>query len=226
MHATNETIRVALIGGSGYAGFEAIRLLRRHPRVELVGIYGPAEEVGPIADFHPLLGKTVEMDQELYDVGRLEGRADLAMLCVPHKVAMSYVPALREAGIRIIDFSADYRLRDPAVYERWYCPHTDADRLGDAAYGLPEYFAERIATADLVANPGCYPTCAVLPLAPVLKAGLINPDGIVVNAISGVSGAGRKPAPAHHFPSGTRTSSPMPPARTATCPRWSRSSPT
>ena len=200
MTKSDTKIRVALIGGSGYAGFEAIRLLVRHPHAELVGIYGPADEVGPIAGFFPLLSKTVEMDQELYDAGRLADKVDLAMLCVPHKVAMSYVPALREAGLRVIDWSADYRLKDAAVYEKWYVPHTDAERLAEAVYGLPEYYAEQIAPADLVANPGCYPTCAALALAPVLKAGLIEPTGIVVNAITGISGAGRKPSAAQHFP--------------------------
>jgi len=200
MSRDRKKVRVALIGGSGYAGFEAIRLLRRHPNAELTGIYGPAEEVGPITDFYPLLGKTVELDQQLYDVAKIAGRADLAMLCVPHKVAMSYVPSLRDAGVRVIDFSADYRLKDAAVYEQWYCPHTDAGRLGEAVYGLPEYFAEPIAAAGLVANPGCYPTSAILPLAPLLKAGLVEPTGIVVNAVTGISGAGRKPAPQFHFP--------------------------
>jgi len=200
MTGSDRTVRVALIGGSGFAGFEAIRLLRRHPNAELVGIYGPPEEVAPITEFYPLLGKTVEMDQQLYGPEKVAGRADVAFLCVPHKVAMSYVPALRAAGTRVIDWSADYRLADPGVYEKWYCPHTDAGRLGEAVYGLPEYYADRIALADLVANPGCYPTCAVLPLAPVLKAGLIEPAGIVVNAISGISGAGKKPSPAQHFP--------------------------
>jgi N-acetyl-gamma-glutamyl-phosphate reductase len=193
-------IRVALIGGSGYTGFEAVRLLRRHPNVELVGIYGPAEEVGPITEFYPLLSKTVEMDQQLYAAEQLLGRADVALLCVPHKVAMSYVPDLRAAGIRMIDWSADYRLKDAAVYEQWYCPHTDPAGLAEAVYGLPEYYAQRIAKADLVANPGCYPTCAVLALAPILKAGLVEPAGIVVNAVTGISGAGRKPGPEYHFP--------------------------
>ncbi len=200
MSDKTKKIRVALIGGSGYAGFEAIRLLRRHPHAELVGIFGPAEEVAPITDFYPLLNKTVEMQQELYDVSKVAGQADLAMLAVPHKVAMSYVPALREAGIRIIDFSADYRLKDAAEYEKWYCPHTDAARLAEAVYGLPEYYTDAIKSADLIANPGCYPTCAVLPLAPPLSAGLIEPTGIVVNAITGISGAGRTPSPAYHFP--------------------------
>ena len=148
-------IRVALIGGSGYAGFEAIRLLHRHGRAELVGIYGPPEEVAPITDFFPLLSQTVELDQELFDIDKVAGRADLAMLCVPHKVAMSFVPALRAAGIRVIDWSADYRIKDVAVYEKWYCPHADAGRLSEAVYGLPEFYADRIAAADPVANPGC-----------------------------------------------------------------------
>lgn len=195
-----KNIRVALIGGSGYAGFEAIRLLRRHPNAELVGIYGPADEVGPITDFYPLLDKTIEMQQELYDVSQIAGRADLAMLAVPHKVAMSYVPALREAGVRVIDWSADYRLKDATEYEKWYCPHTDSPRLAEAVYGLPEFYTDAIKTADLIANPGCYPTCATLALAPILSAGLIEPSGIVVNAISGITGAGKKPSPAMHFP--------------------------
>ena len=209
MTAQDTTVRVALIGGSGYAGFEAIRWMMRHPHVELVGIFGPQGELGPIDQFYPLLTKHVRFDQELYQPERLvEIGADLAMLCVPHKVAMSYVPALRQAGLRVIDWSADYRLRDRAVYEHWYCPHTDADRLAEAVYGLPEYFGDRIRSADLVANPGCYPTCSVLALAPVLEAGLIEPTGIVVNAISGVSGAGRTPALKFHFPERNETFEP------------------
>jgi len=197
----DKKVRVILIGGSGYAGFEAIRLCMRHPNVELAGIYGPAEELGPMEQFHPLLSKHVELSQKLFTAEDLPDiGADLAMLCVPHKVAMSYVPQLRAAGLRVIDWSADYRLADAAVYEKWYCPHTDRAGLADAVYGLPEFFAERIRGASLVANPGCYPTCAVLAIAPVLKAGLIEPAGIVVNAISGISGAGRTPSPQCHFP--------------------------
>ena len=194
-------IRVALVGGSGYAGFEALRLLRRHPNVELAGIYGPAEEVGPITKFFPLLSKTVEMDQELFDAGKVASKAELVMLCVPHVVAMKYVGPLRDAGVRLIDWSADYRLKDPAEYEKWYGhAHTDTAHLAEAVYGLPEYYRDRIAKAQLVANPGCYPTCTALALAPILKAGLIERAGIVVNAISGVSGAGRKPSPMNHYP--------------------------
>jgi len=198
----NEKIRVVLIGGSGYAGFEAIRLLLRHERVELVGIYGPPSELGPMETFYPLLSKQVTLSQERFDADQVAATgAQAALLCVPHKVAMSYVPALRARGLRVIDWSADYRLKDPAQYERWYAHrHEDLDHLAEAVYGMPEYFAEAIRTAGLVANPGCYPTCAALPLAPLLLAGLIEPTGIVVNAISGVSGAGRTPTLKNHYP--------------------------
>jgi len=201
MAKTDKTIRVVLIGGSGYAGFEAIRWLVRHPQAELAGVFGPEGELGPMERFYPLLSKQVALSQELFEADKVASLgADVAMLCVPHRVAMSYVPALRKAGIRVIDWSADYRLRDRQVYEKWYCPHTDPDGLAEAVYGLPELYRDAIRQAGLVANPGCYPTCAILPLAPVLKAGLIEPGGIVVNAVTGVSGAGRKPTLAYHFP--------------------------
>ena len=194
-------IRVILIGGSGYAGFEAIRWLLRYPHAEIVGIYGPKNELGHMEDFYPLLSKQIRMAQELFEPNKLADlEADLAMLCVPHNVAMSYVPALRASGLRVIDWSADYRLSDAAVYEEWYCPHSDAEGLAEAVYGLPEYFAGQIRTADLVANPGCYPTSAILPIAPILKAGLIEAGGIVVDSGSGISGAGRTPQLKFHFP--------------------------
>ncbi|MCE5325250.1 MAG: N-acetyl-gamma-glutamyl-phosphate reductase [Planctomycetaceae bacterium] len=201
MAQSTRKIRVALIGGSGYAGFEVIRWLLRHPVAELVGVYGPANELGPMEDFYPLLSKQVMLSQELFDPAKLAALdVQLAMMCVPHKVAMSYAPQLRKAGLRVIDWSADYRLSDAAVYEKWYCPHTDLEGLAEAVYGLPEYYAARIAGAGLIANPGCYPTCTILALAPLLRAGLIEDSGIVVNAISGVSGAGRTPSLKNHYP--------------------------
>ncbi len=196
-----KTIKVVLIGGSGYAGFEAIRLLLRHPQAELVGVFGPEGELGPMDEFYPLLTKQTSLKQELFDADKVASlKADLAMLAVPHKVAMSYVPSLLEAGLRVIDWSADYRFDDAEVYRKWYCPHADADRLGEAVYGLPEYFTEQIAPAGLVANPGCYPTSAVLPLAPIIAGGFIKTRDIVVNSTSGVSGAGRSPKLTNHFP--------------------------
>lgn len=196
----NDIIRIALIGATGYAGFEALRWLARHPKAEVVALFGPAEELGPIDGFFPQLSGQVELSQELFDADKAAELADLAMLCVPHKVAMSYVPALLERGLRVIDWSADYRLHNADVYEQWYCPHTDKANLASAVYGLPEYHRQAVADARLIANPGCYPTCAALALAPLLAEGLIEPADIVVNAISGVSGAGRKPSQKTHFP--------------------------
>jgi N-acetyl-gamma-glutamyl-phosphate reductase len=197
----NKKIKVVLVGGSGYAGLEAVRWLMRHPRAELAAVYGPPNELGPMDGFFPRLAKQVPLRQELFDVERIKAiGADLAMLCVPHKVAMSYVPQLRKAGLRVIDWSADYRIRDAKEYEKWYCPHEDPAGLAEAVYGLPEFFAKDIRKANLIANPGCYPTCSALAIAPVLKAGLIEACGIVINAISGVSGAGRAPKPQFHYP--------------------------
>lgn len=196
-----DKIKVALIGGSGYTGFEAVRWLARHPLAELVGVFGPAEELGPMDEFYPHLTKLTRFSQELYSAEQVAATgAKVAFLCVPHKVAMTYTPQLLNVGLRVIDWSADYRIRDQAVYEKYYCPHIDPEHLKEAVYGLPEYYAPQIAKARLVANPGCYPTCTILPLAPILRAGIIQPSGIVVNAISGVSGAGRKAAQKFHFP--------------------------
>ena len=201
MTQNDRKIRVVLIGGSGYAGFEAVRWLLRHPNAELAGVFGPPNELGPMEQFYPLLSSQTDLVQELFDADRVADiGADLAMLCVPHKVAMSYVPTLRTAGMRVIDWSADYRLTDAAVYEKWYSPHSDPVGLADAVYGLPEYYRQAITEASLVANPGCYPTCSILPIAPLLRAGLIEPGGIVINAVSGVSGAGRTASLMFHFP--------------------------
>ena len=198
---TDKKIRIVVIGGSGYAGYELLRWLARHDGAEVVGVFGPENDLGAMDSFHPLLTKTQNLSQELFTPEKISDLSpDLAMLCVPHKIAMSYVPVLRKLGLKVIDWSADYRLSDPAVYEKWYSSHTDPEGLKDAVYGLPEYFADDIRNTSLVANPGCYPTCAGLVLAPMLKNGLIEPHGIVVNAISGVSGAGRTPSLKQHFP--------------------------
>jgi N-acetyl-gamma-glutamyl-phosphate reductase len=113
---------------------------------------------------------------------------------------MGFVPKLLEAGLKVVDFSADYRLRDAAVYEKYYVPHTDKKNLAHAVYGLPELNRAQISTARLIANPGCFPTGALLALLPVLKTGLIQPKGIIVNAVTGVSGGGKNPSPVFHFP--------------------------
>ena len=158
MDTKDDQIRVILVGGSGYTGFEAVRYLARHPQAELIGVYGPEHELGEMEGFHPLLSKQVGLCQELFEADKLAGLgADLAILCVPHQVAMNYVPALRQAGLRVIDLSADYRLCDAAVYEQWYAPHTDPAGLAEAVYGLPELNREQIREARLIACPGFYP---------------------------------------------------------------------
>jgi len=195
-----KNINVVLVGGSGYTGFEIIRILLRHPHARLVASCGESQ-FGPLEAIHPHFAKCVPLVQEAFDADRITAHnPDVAILCAPHKVAMQYVPQLRSRGIRCIDLSADYRLKDRALYEKWYCPHTDADGLAEAVYGLPEFYADAIRTAGLVANPGCYPTSATLPLAPLLRAGLIEPEGIIVNSASGVSGAGKSPSQKNHYP--------------------------
>jgi len=196
----NKKINVVLVGGSGYTGFEIIRILLRHPHARLVASCGESQ-LGPLENIHPHFAGCALPVQESFDADRIAAHGpDVAILCAPHKVAMQYAPQLRARGIRCIDLSADYRLKDRAVYEKWYCPHTDAAGLAEAVYGLPEFYADAIRLAGLVANPGCYPTSATLPLAPLLRAGLIEPAGIIVNSASGISGAGKSPSVKHHYP--------------------------
>jgi N-acetyl-gamma-glutamyl-phosphate reductase len=138
---------------------------------------------------------------EPLDFDKLAQNADIALCCLPHKVSMGFVPKLLETGVKVVDFSADYRLKDVTVYEQFYqVKHTDTRNLPVAAFGLPELFREQIKGAKLVANPGCYPTGAMLAVAPLLKNGLVDTKSIIVNAVTGVSGAGKNPSSAFHFP--------------------------
>ena len=194
-------IRVAIIGASGYTGVESIEIILRHPKAELTYLTALESECGHAEDVFGQLKGRCDMEIEPLDFGKLTGLADAALCCLPHKVSMGFVPKLLEAGLKVIDFSADYRLKDVKVYEKFYeVKHTDTTNLARAVYGLPELFREKIKGADLVANPGCYPTGALLALAPLLKEGLIETDSIVVNAVTGVSGAGKNPSSKFHFP--------------------------
>jgi N-acetyl-gamma-glutamyl-phosphate reductase len=140
------------------------------------------------------------MQVEPLDLNKLANLADVALCCLPHKVSMGIVPKMLDAGLKVIDFSADYRLKDAAVYEKFYgVKHTDTANLARAAFGLPELFREKIKGAKLVANPGCFPTGATLAIAPLLKEGLIEPD-VIVNAVTGISGAGKNPSVKFHYP--------------------------
>jgi N-acetyl-gamma-glutamyl-phosphate reductase len=194
-------IRIAIIGASGYTGVESIEIILRHPEAELTYLTALEAECGHAEDVFGQLKGRCDMEIESLDFDKLTGLADVALCCLPHKVSMGFVPKFLEAGLKVIDFSADYRLKNPEVYEKFYeVKHTDTANLERAVFGLPELFREKIKGADLIANPGCYPTSASLAIAPLLKEGLIETDSIIVNAVTGVSGAGRNPSSKFHFP--------------------------
>lgn len=193
--------RVAIAGASGYAGAELVRLVTQHPRFDLVAVTSE-KSAGTEVDFvFPSLTGHVSLSFEAMDPEALAKRADVVFLALPHTKSLEAVAACRSSGKPVVDLSADYRLKDPAVYERWYhTSHSHPDLLRAAVYGLPELHRDAIAKAGLVASPGCYPTAAVLQLAPLFAKKLVQPDTVVIDAKSGVSGAGRSPALAYHFP--------------------------
>lgn len=188
------SLSVALIGTTGYTGLEVARILASHPQADLKVATARADAGKPLSAVHPSLAGRLDLTLETLDPRKIADECDVAMCCLPHGASAETVRQLSEAGIRVIDFSADFRLSSLEMYERWYgVQHPWPERVGSTVYGLPEFFAEQIATADIVANPGCYPTSAILPLAPLVKAGLIDTTDIIVDSKTGVSGAGRSP---------------------------------
>ncbi|RMF40914.1 MAG: N-acetyl-gamma-glutamyl-phosphate reductase [Planctomycetota bacterium] len=187
-------IRVGIMGATGYTAIEAIRILLRHPHVELMAATSRQAGGTALGDLHPQFnGRTNLMVEDLTPQETAE-RCDLVLCCLPHAASAPIVTELLAHGARVIDLSADYRLSARELYEHWYgVSHPDPGRIGSVPYGLPELFHDQIAGAKLVANPGCYPTSAILPLAPLIKHQLIETDMIIVDAKSGVSGAGRSP---------------------------------
>ncbi|MCO6043364.1 N-acetyl-gamma-glutamyl-phosphate reductase [Aeoliella sp. ICT_H6.2] len=193
--------RVAILGASGYTGLELIRLLLRHPEVEITALGTRQEENPHVSEVHPQLTGQLDLRLEPLTAEQLAERADSVFCCLPHAASAEAVAQLMEHELDVVDLSADYRLRDKDVYEKWYgVTHPDAGRLPSAVYGLPELYRNQIKASHLVANPGCYPTSAILALYPLLKAGLISPAGINIDSKSGVSGGGRTPKPAFHYP--------------------------
>ena len=190
-------MRVGLIGATGYTGLELLRLLAQHPRRPEVEVITSRREAGrALTEVFPGLAGLANYDRLIFEAPPASGaaeRAEIFFLAAPHGAAMALAPELLAGGARVIDLSADFRLRSQAVFERWYQPHDAPNLLAEAVYGLPEIWAASLAQARLVANPGCYPTSAILGLAPLLRAGLLAGDGwpIVVDAASGVTGAGR-----------------------------------
>ena len=193
--------RVGILGATGYSAVELIKILLRHPDVEITAVTSRQEGNPHIASVHPSLMGRIDLRLEDLPPAEVAARADCVFGCLPHGLTSTLVPKLLEAGARVVDLSADYRLKSPAVYAEWYGEaHHDAARLATSVYGLPELFRPHIAAAPLVANPGCYPTSAILALAPLLSAGLIEPTDIIIDSKSGVSGAGRTPKLTTLFP--------------------------
>jgi N-acetyl-gamma-glutamyl-phosphate reductase len=195
-------IKVAILGGTGYTAVELIKILLRHPEVEITAVTSRQEGTPLVAESHPSLTGRLDLRMEPFDADKLAARGvQYAFGCLPHGVSMETLPALLERGLRVIDLSADYRLRDPNVFAQWYGEsHRDLANLAKAVYGLPEIYGDDAAAAQLVANPGCYPQTAILGLAPLVAGKYIDLANIIVDSKSGVSGAGRTPKLTYHFP--------------------------
>jgi N-acetyl-gamma-glutamyl-phosphate reductase len=186
-------MRVAVFGASGYTGLELLRLLLRHPRFELALATSEQHAGEPVGEAFPSLRDRLDLRfTAAGEAVALAGRCELAFTALPHAASAPTVAALRKAGVPVLDLSADFRLRDPAVYREWYGEHPAPELLRGAVYGSPELHREAVRKAELVAVPGCYPTSALLPLAPFLRERLVEPTGLIIDAKSGVSGAGRK----------------------------------
>jgi len=185
-------IKVGIIGGTGYTGVELLRLLAMHPQAELKVITSRGDAGKKVADLFPNLRGHVHLVFSEPDQKQLAG-CDVVFCATPNGVAMTHARALLEAGVRLIDIAADFRLTDPALWEKWYgMPHACPELLAEAVYGLPEVNRECIRGARLIANPGCYPTAVQLGFLPLVERGLIDADHLIADAKSGVSGAGRK----------------------------------
>jgi N-acetyl-gamma-glutamyl-phosphate reductase len=191
--------KIGVVGATGYTGSELVRILANHPETEISVITSESRAGEKFSDVHPFFKGIV--DQPLHKADKVnELDLDLVFLALPHGVSMEYVKQFAGKGFKIVDFSGDFRLDSARTYEEWYNkPHTFIEGFDTAVYGLPELFYEKIKEADLVANPGCYPTSAILPLAPLLQNKLIEPKGIIIDAKSGITGAGIKASATTRF---------------------------
>jgi N-acetyl-gamma-glutamyl-phosphate reductase len=190
--------RVAIVGASGYSGQELIRLLLRHPHVDIVCFTSRQYAGKAVADVFPRFRGQIDATLVEPSLDKLVG--DVVFLALPHGVAVEFVPGLLQKGMKVLDLSADFRLKSAAVYKEFYeRDHTAPELLKQSVYGLPELHRDRIRSATLVACPGCYPTSIILAVTPALKRGLVEPTGIVATSLSGVSGAGRKASDEYLF---------------------------
>ncbi|MBD3221617.1 N-acetyl-gamma-glutamyl-phosphate reductase [bacterium] len=192
--------RIAIVGATGYTGSELVRILTAHPRVEIAAITSRGRAGERFSAIHPAFAGIC--DQTLVTVDDLPDGLDAILLALPHGASMDFVATQGPDGPPIIDLSGDFRLPDADQYATWYGQeHRARERLAGAVFGLPELFRDRITGARLVANPGCYPTASILALAPLLRRGLVEPTGLVIDAKSGVTGAGATAKATTHFPS-------------------------
>jgi len=186
-------LKVAIVGATGYAGEELLKILIGHPRVEIVSLSAKIDKPRKISQIFPELSGKTDLICEEPDFSRIVPGCDLAFLALPHRVSMEAAPAFLRAGKKVIDLSADYRLKDVSVYEQWYgLKHKNPEYLARAVYGLPEVYREKIKPAQLIANPGCYPTGIILGCLPFLAKGKVSSQNIIVDAKTGLSGAGRE----------------------------------
>jgi N-acetyl-gamma-glutamyl-phosphate reductase len=185
-------IRAAVVGSTGYGGVELIRLLLKHPFVDITSVISSSNAGAPFAEGFPHLTEIITDRLDAIDVGLIRGKADVVFTATPHGISSTLVPQFLEAGLKVIDLSGDFRLKSGEVYEQWY-KHKPADAalLAKAVYGLAEVFGDQCREVDFISNPGCYPTAALLGLIPAVAAGWIDPKTIIIDAKSGVSGAGR-----------------------------------
>ena len=209
MATNNGKIRACVVGATGYAGVEVARLVLNHPTFELTMVTDRKQAGTRLADIYPTLEGITDITLSLPEPEAIAAAVDVAFLAVPHTASLAVTPALIAAGVTVIDLSADYRIKDPAVYEAWYdTQHTSTDLLKEAVYGLPEVNrAQLVSLAQaraagkpaLVAAPGCYPTATTLAAAPALEAGIVTSSLVISEALSGVSGAGRTPNARTHY---------------------------
>ncbi len=193
-------VKVGIIGASGYTGAELIRLAAAHPEVEITYVTANQYQGVRVDELYPHLIGISDAVFEAYDFKTAVSKADLFFLALPHGRGMEVASLLLDADHQVIDLSGDFRLSDAATYEAWYkTEHTSPELIVRAAYGLPELFEEKIRESTFISNPGCYPTGAILALAPLLAKKLVKTENIIIDSLSGVSGAGREPKPGTHF---------------------------
>lgn len=192
-------VKVAVIGGTGYAGAELVRILSAHPQAELTIITSRQYAGNLFSDVYPAMAGIVNLTCQAFSAEAVSEGADVMFTALPHKASMGVVPGLVRRGKKVIDLSADFRFKDPAVYEAWYEPHEAKDLLAEAVYGLPELYFDEIRKASLIGNPGCYPTSVLLPLLPLIRAPFVDSGSVIADSKSGTSGAGRSVSLATHF---------------------------